>query len=233
MMRHPLRLWQRLSTRMVAAFVLVTLFAIGLAAFVMMYGLAHVPLLGRLEAVREVQGLSSLLEEVVSAKLLNLTRVGVLLIDPLAQAEAQGTPTLDSEAQQRVRAALISIQKAGELTTPVYTLTDYDPVTQRARVVVVSDADESLQPGSRLTIGPELAQILDWTFADGFARSTPIYWKWSEKRQQREQWITAIAPIIDSAGKTIAVVAVEHQKHCSPTGLMLCPWLSCWRAWAA
>src|SRR5215470_3555501 len=196
---------------MIAAFILVTLFAVGLAAFVMVYGLTDVFLLGRLEAVREVQGLSSLLEEVVSAKLLNLTRVGVLLIDPLAQAEAQRTPTLDSEAQQRVRAALISIQKAGELTTPVYTLTNYDPVTQRAQVVVVSDADESLQPGSRLTVGPELAQILDWTFADGFARSTPIYWKWSEKRQQREQWITAIAPIIDSTGKTIAVVAVEHQ----------------------
>src|SRR5215470_892938 len=196
---------------MIAAFILVTLFAVGLAAFVMVYGLTDVFLLGRLEAVREVQGLSSLLEEVVSAKLLNLTRVGVLLIDPLAQAEAQRTPTLDSEAQQRVRAALISIQKAGELTTPVYTLTNYDPVTQRAQVVVVSDADESLQPGSRLTVGPELAQILDWTFADGFARSTPIYWKWSEKRQQREQWITAIAPISDSTGKTIAVVAVEHQ----------------------
>ena len=107
--------------------------------------------------------------------------------------------------------ALVSIQKAGELTTPVYTLTDYDPATQRARVVVVSDADESLQPGSLLAVGPELAQILDWTFTDGFARSTPIYWKWSEKRQQREQWLTAIAPIIDSTGQTIAVVAVEHQ----------------------
>ena len=105
MMRHPLRLWQRLSTRMVAAFVLVTLFAIGLAAFVMMYGLADVPLLGRLEAVRDVQGFSRLLEEVVSAKLLNLTRVGVLLIDPMAQAEAQRTPDPDSEAQQRVRSS--------------------------------------------------------------------------------------------------------------------------------
>jgi len=196
---------------MVAAFVLVTFFAIGLAAFVMLYGLAHVPLLGRLDALQDMQGLSKLLEEVVSAKLLNLTRVGVLLIDPMAQTEAQSAPGLDSEAHQRVRTALVSIHQAGELTTPVYTLTDYDPATQRARVVVVSDTDESLHPGSRLTVSPELAQILDWTFADGFARSTPIYWKWSEKRQQQEQWITAIAPIIDGTGKTVAVVAVEHQ----------------------
>ena len=211
MMQHPLRFWQHLSTRMVAAFVLVTLFAIGLAAGIMVYGLANVPLLGRLETVRDVQGMSRLLEEVVSAKLLNLTRAGVLLIDPVAQGEAQRLPDPDSEAYQRVQAALVSIQKAGELTTPVYTLTAYDPAAQRARVVVVNDADESLQPGSFLTVGPEMAQILDWTFADGFARSTPIYWKWSDKRQQREQWITAIAPLIDATGKTIAVVAVEHQ----------------------
>src|SRR5215471_11372242 len=128
MTQRPLRFWQRLSTRMVAAFVLVTLFAIGLAALCMIYGLADVPLLGRLEALQDMQGLSRLLEEVVSAKLLNLTRVGVLLIDPTAQAEAQRTPGADSEAEQRARAALVSIQKAGELTTPVYTLTDYDPV---------------------------------------------------------------------------------------------------------
>jgi class 3 adenylate cyclase len=211
MMRHPLRLWQRLSTRMVAAFVLVTVFAIGLAAFLMFYGLVDVPLLGRLEAVRDVQGLSRLLEEVVSAKLLNLTRVGVLLIDPAAHAEAQRTPDPESEAQRRVREALLSIQKAGELTTPVYTLTDYDPAMQRARVVVVSDVDDSLQAGALLTVGPEAAQVLGWTFEDGFARCTPIYWKWSDKRQQREQWMTAFAPIIDSTGKTIAVIAVEHQ----------------------
>jgi hypothetical protein len=207
MMRHPLSLATPQYT-LVAAFVLVTLFAIGLAAFVMITP-ADVPC-STPEAIRDA-GLSRLLEEVVSAKLLNRTRVGVLLIDPLAQAEAQRTLGPDSEAQQLVRTALVSIQNAGELTTPVYTLTDYDPATQRARVVVVSDADESLQPGSLLAVGPELAQILDWTFTDGFARSTPIYWKWSEKRQQREQWLTAIAPIIDSTGQTIAVVAVEHQ----------------------
>jgi hypothetical protein len=101
---------------MVAAFVLVTIFAIGLAAFVMFYGLVDVPLLGRLEAVRDVQGLSRLLEEVISAKLLNLTRVGVLLIDPAAQAEAQHTLDLESSAHRRVRAA--GVVRTGELTTP-------------------------------------------------------------------------------------------------------------------
>jgi class 3 adenylate cyclase len=196
---------------MVAAFMLVTIFAIGLAAFLMLYGLVDVPVLGRLEAVRDVQGLSRLLEEVVSAKLLNLTRVGVLLIDPAAQAEAQHTLDPESAAHRRVRAALGSIQKAGELTTPVYTLTDYNPATRQARVVVVSDADESLQAGGFLPVGPEAAEVLGWTFEDGFARSTPIYWKWSEKRHQKEQWITAFAPIVDSMGKAIAVVAVEHQ----------------------
>ena len=211
MRRSPLRLWQRLSVRMVAAFVLVTVFAIGLAALLLFRGLADVPLLGRLDAVRDFQGLHQVLEEVVSAKLLNLARTGVLLIDPMAQVEAQRLPDQESEAYQRVQAALASIRKASELTTPIYTLTDYDPATQRARVVVVSDADEALQPGALLAVGPEAAQILGWTFEDGFARSTPIYWKWNAERRQREQWMTAFAPIIDATGQTIAVVAVEHQ----------------------
>ncbi len=211
MRQSPLRLWQRLSVRMVAAFVLVTVFAIGLAALLLFRGLADVPLLGRLDAVRDFQGLHQVLEEVVSAKLLNLARTGVLLIDPVAQVEAQRLPDQESEAYRRVQAALASIRKASELTTPIYTLTDYDPATQRARVVVVSDADEALQPGALFAVGPEAAQILGWTFEDGFARSTLIYWKWNAERRQREQWMTAFAPIIDATGQTIAVVAVEHQ----------------------
>src|SRR2546428_636149 len=159
MRQSPLRLWQRLSVQMVAAFVLVTVFAIGLAALLLFRGLADVPLLGRLEAVRDFQGLHQVLEEVVSAKLLNLVRTGVLLIDPVAQAEAQRLLDQESEAYRRVRAALASIRKASELTTPIYTLTDYDPVARRARVVVVSDADEALQlqPGALLPVGPEAA----------------------------------------------------------------------------
>lgn len=211
MRRSPLRLWQRLSTRMVAAFVLVTVFAIGLAALLLFRGLADVPLLGRLEAVRDFQGLHQVLEEVVSAKLLNLVRTGVLLVDPGAQAEAQRTLDQESEDYRSVYTALTSIRKASELTTPIYTLTDYDPAARRARVVVVSDADASLQPGVLLPLGPEAAQVLGWTFEDGFARSTPIYWKWNAERRQREQWMTAFAPIVDATGTTIAVVAVEHQ----------------------
>ena len=211
-MRPPsLRLWQRLSTRMVAAFVLVTVFAIGLAALLMFRGLADVPLLGRLAAVRDVQGVHRVLEEAISAKLLNLVRTGVLLIDPAAHAEAQHTLDQTSAAYQRVRAALVSIRKAGELTTPIYTLTDYDPATQRARVVVVSDADASLQPGTLLPLGPEAAQVLGWTFEDGFARSSPIYRKWNAQHRHQEQWLTAFAPIVDAAGQTIAVVTIEHQ----------------------
>ena len=91
MMHPPLYPWQRLSVRMVVAFVLVTVFAIGLAALLMFRGFADVPLLGRLEAVRDFQGLHQVLEEVVSAKVLNLARTGVLLIDAAAHAEAQRT----------------------------------------------------------------------------------------------------------------------------------------------
>jgi class 3 adenylate cyclase len=196
---------------MVAAFVLVTIFAVGLAAFLMFRGLTDVPLLDHLSTVQDFQGLRQVLEEAVSAKVLNLARTGVLLIDADAHADVQRTPNQDSEAYRRVQAALLSIRRAGELTTPVYTLNDYDPVTQRARVVVASDVDEFPRPGTLLPLAPEAAEILGWSLDDGFARSTPIYWKGKRHARGQEQWITAFAPIVDPTGKPIAVLAVEHQ----------------------
>src|SRR5262245_9467521 len=117
MRRSPLRLWQRLSVRMVAAFGLVTGLAIGRAALLPFRGIPDVPLLGRLAAVRGFRGLRQLLEAAVSAKLLNLARTGVLLVDPVAQAEAQLLSGQESEAYRRVQTALVSIRQASELTT--------------------------------------------------------------------------------------------------------------------
>jgi methyl-accepting chemotaxis protein len=34
---------------------------------------------------------------------------------------------------------------------------------------------------------------------------------WNDERGRHEQWMTAFAPIIDTAGTTIAVVAIKHQ----------------------
>lgn len=211
-MRHSaLYPWQRLSVRMVVAFVLVAVFAIGLAAALLFRGFTDVPWLQRLQAVRDFQGLPQVLEEVVSAKVLNLARTGVLLIDAAAHAEVQRTLDPASAAYERVRAALAAMRRAGELTTPIYTLTDYDPATRQARVVVVSEPDASLQPGALLTIAPEAAQVLGWTFEDGFARTSPIYWRSTEQHGRPEQWMTAFAPIIAPDGTPIAVAVVEHQ----------------------
>jgi class 3 adenylate cyclase len=196
---------------MVFAFVMVTVFAVGLAAVLMFYGPATVPWLGRLAIVQDIQGLRVVLEEVFSAKLLNLARAGVFLIDPALHATVQATPSGQaSEAEERIRAGLVSIRRAGELTTPVYTLADFDPETRQARVVVVSQDDPFIRPGTVLTLDPETARILDWTFTDGFARTTPIYSKWSDVEHKREQWMTAFAPLNDATGTTFAVVVVEH-----------------------
>lgn len=211
MTHAPLYPWQRLSVRMVFAFVMVAIFAVGLVAVLMFRGFTDVPWLRHLEVVRDFQGVPQVLEEAVSAKVLNLARTGVLLIDAAAHAEAQRTLDPKSEAYQRVRTTLASIRRASELTTPIYTITDYDPTARRARVVVASDADASLQPGALLPIAPEAAQVLGWTFEDGFARTTPIYWRGKDQRGQQEQWMTAFAPIVDTAGTTIAVVVVDHQ----------------------
>lgn len=211
MHRSSLRLWQHLSVQMAVAFLCVTIFAVGLATALLLYGLTDVPWLGRLEMARNVVGVRQLLEEVVGVNLLNLTREGVLSIDLKAHAEAQHTADPASAAYQRVRQSLIAIRRAGELTTAVYTLADFDLATRQARIVVVSDEDAELQPGRLLTLAPEVAEILSWTFEDGFARTTPIYRKWNAQHNQPESWMTAFASLGEREGQTTAVVVVEHQ----------------------
>ena len=59
-------------------------------------------------------------------------------------------------------------------------------------------------PGEPYPLVPTLIDPLRWTMEDGVARFTPIY------RNQSGTWITAFAPILDAAGKTIAVLDVDY-----------------------
>src|SRR5262249_31936694 len=58
--------------------------------------------------------------------------------------------------------------------------------------------------GEVVALAPEVVQPLGWTFEDGVARYTRVY------RDPRGQWITAFAPIADTAGRTAAVLAVDY-----------------------
>ncbi|MGH7353775.1 MAG: adenylate/guanylate cyclase domain-containing protein [Candidatus Rokuibacteriota bacterium] len=183
-MAERLRPWNWLSVRLAAAFVVLTLFAVGLVGAV----------------VYERQKKD--VEETIGVLLLNVSRTGALLIDPDAHAEVQRSRRTDSPAYGRVRAALAAIEREAVLSTPVYTLTDFDATRRHARFMVTSRGPGA--PGEAYPLVPELIEPLGWTFEDGVARFTRIY------RNQSGTWITAFAPITDPSGRTIAVLDVDY-----------------------
>ncbi len=179
-----LRPWQRLGVKLAAAFALLTLLTVGLVG-----ALVHE------RQKREV-------EDTVGTQLLNIARTAVLLVDPVLHAEVQTTLSRDSPAYARIKKSLAAVQTETLLTTPMRTLADFDPAKRSARLVVVGDG--SVRPGEMVAVAPEMVEALGWTFEDGVARYTRIY------RNASGTWITAIAPIVDRKGRTIAVLSMDY-----------------------
>jgi hypothetical protein len=121
----PLRPWQRLTLRLAALFAAVTVLAVGVVG-TWIYDRQR----------REV-------EDTVGIQLLNIARVGALLVDPGLVAEARHAP--DGEGPDRLGRALAAIQQEVLLTTPVLLLTDYDARHQEAWVAA-SSADRRVGP---------------------------------------------------------------------------------------
>lgn len=181
----PLRPWQRLSVRLAALFVAVTLIGVGLVG-----GLIY-----------EHQKWD--LEETLGEVLLNIARTGVLLVDPALHAEVARTQRMDSEPYRRVRAALEAVQDENRLDTPIYTLTDFDGAKRQARFMVTSRGPGA--PGELYPLVPELIEPLGRAFREGVATYTSIY------HNQSGTWITAFAPIKDKSGRTVAVLDVDYR----------------------
>src|SRR5262249_61852886 len=76
-------------------------------------------------------------------------------------------------AARRIIKSLTAIRDETLLTTPMRTLANYDRGTHTAHIVVTMADDE--RPGDLITVGPEAADAVAWTFEDGVARYTRIY----------------------------------------------------------
>jgi class 3 adenylate cyclase len=179
-----LRPWQRLGVRLAVLFAVVTLLAV-----------AGSGVLIHERQKREV-------EETVGVQLLNIARTAVLLVDPALHGEARRAARPDAPAYAKVRDVLAAIRREAVLPSPVYTLADFDPARRTARIVVTSD--EPGPPGEPYPLAEAMIEPLTWTFEDGFARFTPVY------HNRSGTWITAFAPILDAAGKTVAVLNVDY-----------------------
>jgi class 3 adenylate cyclase len=175
--------WQRLSVRFATLFALAALLVIGAVGLLVYQRQKH-----------EV-------EDTVGTQLLNIARVAVLLIDPGMHAEVQDARAADSPAYLAIQKALTTVRTEVLLTTPIYTLADFDPAGRQARVIVTT---EGAPPAEPIGLAPELIEPLTWTFQDGVARFTGIY------RNDHGTWITAFAPIVDPAGRTLAVLNVDY-----------------------
>ncbi len=180
-----LRPWQRLSVRVAALFLAVTLLGIGLVGFLIYQ-----------RQKREV-------EETLGAFLLNIARTGVLLIDPKLHAEVEATLTQESEAYRRLRATLAAIQDENRVETPIYTLTDFDAEARQARFMVTSRGPGL--PGEPYALVPDLLEPLGRAFREGIATHTRVY------TNEHGTWITAFAPIRDAGGRIPAVLDVDYR----------------------
>src|SRR3989441_11294150 len=179
-----LRPWQRLSVKLACLLTAVTVCAVAAV--------------GGLTYKRHQREL----EDTVGTQLLNIARVTALAVDPSLHAQVQRGLDPRSPAYLRIRRELLTIRNEVLLTTPIYTLADFDPATRRARLMVVSDGPGA--PGELYHVPRELIDPMRWTFEDGVARYTQIY------TNARGTWITAFAPILDRAGRPAAVVNVDY-----------------------
>jgi class 3 adenylate cyclase len=179
-----LRPWQRLSVKLACLLAAVTLCAVAAV--------------GGLTYKRHQREL----EDTVGTQLLNIARVTALAVDPALHAQVQRDLDSRSPAYLRIKRELLTIRNEVLLTTPIYTLADFDPATRKARLMVVSDGPGA--PGELYHVPRELIDPMRWTFEDGVARYTEIY------TNARGTWITAVAPILDRAGRPAAVVNVDY-----------------------
>ena len=179
-----LRPWQRLSVKLACLLAAVTLCAVAAV--------------GGLTYKRHQREL----EDTVGTQLLNIARVTALAVDPALHAQVQRGLDSRSPAYLRIKRELLTIRNEVLLTTPIYTLADFDPATRKARLMVVSDGPGA--PGELYHVPRELIDPMRWTFEDGVARYTEIY------TNARGTWITAVAPILDRAGRPAAVVNVDY-----------------------
>ena len=183
--RPALPVWRRLAVRLAVAFALLTFVSVAIVGVL----------------VRERQKRE--LEDAVGTQLLNIARVAVLFVDPSQHAELQRAPRTEATAYRRLRASLATVQREVLLTTPIRTLTDYDPKARRARVVVTTD--EAERPGAWYALPPELDEPITSGLEDGVARYTRAY------RSAAGTWISAVAPIVDARGRATAFLSVDYQ----------------------
>ena len=180
-MRLPI--WRRLGWRLGAAFVLVA------SASILASGLV------------QYRAQEASLRQSLGALLLNIARTGSLLVDGDLHARVAAEGRQDSEGYGRIRDRLLLIQETNALGEAVYTLTDVEG--ERARFGVISNGLAAV--GSEYRLAGAIQPMIRRVLADGVPVYTDLY------TGPDGTWISAFAPIRDSAQRTVAVLAVDFR----------------------
>ena len=178
-----LPVWRRLAWRLGASFLLLTAVAILLSGFL------------------QYRAQAQWLRESLGSLLLNIARTGSLLVDGDLHQAVVAAARSDTPEYARLRHELVRIQETNQLGDAVYTLTDVAGAT--ARFAVISNG---LAPiGLEYKLAPEIQPILRRVLTEGIPAYTGIY------KSSSGTWITAFAPVKNSAGQTVAALDVDFR----------------------
>ncbi len=141
--------------------------------------------------------------ESLGSLLLHTARTGALVVDGDLHEQVVKVGRNDTEAYKSIRTKLQQIQEKNELGDPVYTLSDVEG--KMARFAIISHGEEPV--GKQYVLAPEIQPILRRVFADGTPAYTDIY------TNEHGTWITAFAPIRNTAGQTVAALDVDFRAN--------------------
>ena len=178
-----LPIWRRLAWRLGASFLLLTAIAILLSGFL------------------QYRAQEQWLRQSLGSLLLNIARTGALLVDGNLHQAVVAAARSDTPEYARLRHELLRIQETNQLGDAVYTLTDVQGA--KARFAVISNG---LAPiGLEYGLAPEIQPILRRVLAEGVPAYTGVY------KSSSGTWMTAFAPVKNSAGQTVAALDVDFR----------------------
>jgi HAMP domain-containing protein len=181
--RPRLPIWRRLGWRLTATVLLLTALGILVSGLLQYRAQEH------------------WLRESLGSLLLNIARTGALLVDGELHERVVRAGRNDTPEYAVLRTRLQHIQEANQLRDAVYTLSNVEGAM--ARFAVVSNG---LAPvGLEYRLAPEIQLVVKDVLSTGTPAYTGIY------TSSSGTWITAFAPVLNSAGQPVAVLDVDFR----------------------
>ena len=175
--------WRRLGWRLTAAALLLT--ALGILG----------------SGLLQYRAQERWLRASLGALLLNIARTGGLLVDGTLHERVVRAGRNDTAEYQTLRDRLLLIQETNQLGDAVFTLSHLEGDTARYGVI----SNGLAEVGQTYRLAPETRAVLRHVFEEGRAGFTDIY------TSEDGTWITAFAPIRNTAEETVAALEVDYR----------------------